>query len=237
MSYDINNLVWTDLHSEIEQRCSTDVLRIFKNDTGVCLYKLLPDDNFTDVIMIFKIIINNEMNVKIINDDYEYIDFEKLTSWTQLNELIEKYIEEPQDIQVDYNEIIEESNPQSPSIIEQIILYDETEEIIEEELDTNGDVILKNDNEWRCPNCCIVFKNFTGLQHHSKSCNDKKVVQQNCTLCDQQFSSNLQFRLHMKTHGDKTRHKCPYCHKTVVNNGSLQRHIKAIHLKQRPHKW
>jgi len=243
MSWDEKELDFEDLHSEIEQRCSSDILRVFKNNFGICLYKLFCDEDFNDVFMIFKIIINKEMDVKVISDEYEYKDFEKLTSWTQLNELIEKYLQndESQIIFEEYDELIEESNPDIDSfdteeeVIEAVALVDE-EEIVEDESMIDDEIQSESENP-QCTNCHIIFKNMLGLRYHSQSCNVKKSIVQNCTVCDQNFASNLQLRLHMKCHEEQKRLNCPYCSKTVVNNGSLQRHIKAIHLKQRPHKW
>lgn len=242
MSWEEKELEFKDLHTEIEQRCSSDILRVFKNNSGICLYKLFSDEEFNDVIMIFKLIINQEMNVKVISDEYEYKDFDKLTSWNQLNELIEKYLQndESQIIFEEYDEIIEESNPEidlfdTEEIIETIAIVQD-EEIIKDE-SMIDDIQSESENPFQCSNCHIIFKNTLGLRHHSQSCSVKKSIVQKCIICDQNFSSNLQLRLHMKSHEEQKRLKCPYCIKTVVNNGSLQRHIKAIHLKQRHHKW
>lgn len=235
---ELNELSFSSLHLEIEERCSSDILRIFKNNVGVCLYKLYADSDFNDVEIIFKIIVNQQLDVKITSQNCEYQLVDKLSSWTQLNELIEKYMDndESEEILETYEEIIEETqldNASLEQLTSESIPFESTEEIIEEVLDIDESLF----NPFQCANCQIIFKNAVGLQHHILSCSTKKDIYQKCKICDQEFSTNLQLRLHMKTHEGQKRLKCSYCQKTVVNNGSLQRHIKAIHLKQRPHKW
>ncbi|XP_055921231.1 zinc finger protein 813 [Eupeodes corollae] len=56
-----------------------------------------------------------------------------------------------------------------------------------------------------------------------------------CKECPKEFKNSKLLAQHRITHSNVRNHKCQLCEKTFKRNCGLQQHIKAIHLKLKPH--
>lgn len=77
---------------------------IYTQPDGVCFYRLTSDENFIDVNMSFKILVNNDMRVKIYSNGIEASDEElmwtlvdsRLLNWSQFERILLRYQNEPE---------------------------------------------------------------------------------------------------------------------------------------------
>jgi C2H2-type zinc finger len=93
----------------------------------------------------------------------------------------------------------------------------------------------------KCPNCLITFKTETGLTAHAKTCFFPKNItidhqSKICNHCHKEFLTVKGLKTHMKTHFAPKNVKCDFCD-LVMYSGSLSRHIRSVHLKEKPFKW
>lgn len=83
---------------EMQESVTTE-WNIYSRADGVCFYQLGSDENFNDVNISFKILINNHMRVKLFRNDQEASTRElkwiltdcHLQTWTQFKKIIEAY--------------------------------------------------------------------------------------------------------------------------------------------------
>lgn len=118
--------------------------------------------------------------------------------------------------------------------IEQAEIDDADEQI---EIDYDADDLIEYDdlNPHKCQFCCITFTNRLGLQHHQKTCKTPITAEQTCNICEQEFQTCSQLKIHQKkAHTSKV--KCDMCDLVVVNDASLKRHVRAVHFKEKTFK-
>lgn len=91
--------------------------------------------------------------------------------------------------------------------------------------------VKQNHKLLKCEICTRVFFNVITFQSHMKTHDPPKY---SCDICDQKYSIKGSLKKHiLGIHLRKIpRSKCEICGK-VVNTSNLQRHIKAIHKKER----
>ncbi|XP_039292539.1 zinc finger protein 236-like [Nilaparvata lugens] len=65
--------------------------------------------------------------------------------------------------------------------------------------------------------------------HLNCSDNIQQSEKPRCDVCDQEFNTQSQLRVHEKNHGKDRLHECTLCVKSFTTTASLIRHIKAIH--------
>ena len=115
--------------------------------------------------------------------------------------------------------------------------------------------IIEYEDPFKCPNCFIKLMSETGFQSHIKTCkvvtNLKLPLRKSklpdfvqptkpemniCDSCGKSFRTIKGLKLHIKLHIEENRVKCPHCDIELFS-GCLKRHIKAVHYKEKPHKW
>lgn len=84
---------------ELQKSLLTD-WNVFSNSEGICFYHLASkDDDFSDLTMSFKILINRNLKIRVFQNDLEASREElgdaSLQSWSQLSDLLTKYQPEP----------------------------------------------------------------------------------------------------------------------------------------------
>lgn len=84
---------------ELQRTLLTD-WNVFTSSDGVCFYHLAAkDEEFSDLTMSFRIVINRNLNVRVFQNDLEASRDElgeaTLTTWSQLGDLLSKYQPEP----------------------------------------------------------------------------------------------------------------------------------------------
>lgn len=177
----------------------------------ICLYSLKFKDDFCDLVLPLKIFINKFMEVRVEKF------MEEESTWSTESSIISSISELEQIIYNHTNANILEIQEyiDSESIIEEELIPEEYEtvEICDQEC---AKEIL---DPLKCQNCLITFKKELGLEQHMRTCQFPKVVIK-------------EGRKEVKSSKSKT--KCPYC-SAVLLSDSLGRHIRVIHLKQKPH--
>lgn len=165
---------------------------------------------------------------------------------------IENEVIEALDEEMEYEEEMLEDNQtfedgpdfQNETKAAELMIHDDLEDFNEPE------------DPLKCQNCFITFKSANGLLSHKKTCNTRitnviintrklKPLERTdspktepcvCDHCGKTFQSMKSLKEHLKSHDDTFRKKCPYCDLDVFSS-VLQRHIQAVHLKVKPHKW
>lgn len=77
---------------------------IYIHHEGVCFYRLSSDENFTDIYVTSKLLVNKHMNVKVYCNDQEssHVEFEPLLkdchleTWSEFKNLLRIYQDDPQ---------------------------------------------------------------------------------------------------------------------------------------------
>lgn len=161
---------------------------------------------------------------------------------------VEEFLDD--DEQVCY-EFEEESKEEEKEAAEEELL----EEQNEMEDDDDSPLISLGDS-FVCTNCYIRFLSASGLRSHRKTCKiyfskmqaqifqtttlkeEKRLKPEKnmCDICGKQFMTMKGLKEHMKLHNRELRMKCPHCD-VVIFAGILQRHIKTVHEKRKPHAW
>ena len=92
------------------------------------------------------------------------------------------------------------------------------------------DLLSNHKNE--CRICNNKFSTTRDLNDHTKYFHEIG-EDYKCDLCDSLFTRFIDLKMH-KDSVHKRRKKCNFCSKSFINNSSLNRHIKALHmLKQK----
>lgn len=133
----------------------------------------------------------------------------------------------------------------------------EPEENLDAVIDTDDDEpLIEYENPLKCENCFITLQSENGFRAHQKSCNTPitnvrintrisklpktvkppKSEMNVCDNCGKSFRTMKNLKEHMKLHNDAHRQKCPLCD-VILFTGVMQRHIRAVHSKLKPHAW
>ncbi|XP_055838926.1 zinc finger protein 473 [Episyrphus balteatus] len=83
-----------------------------------------------------------------------------------------------------------------------------------------------------CRTCNRPITKFAKLRIHRHFQYSLKYF---CKECPKEFKNSKLLAQHRITHSNVRKHKCQLCEKAFKRNCGLQQHIKAIHLKLKPH--
>lgn len=91
----------------------------------------------------------------------------------------------------------------------------------------------KEKNDHKCQYCPMYFSRDIDLKRHFSHVHGQKSFQ--CLECLKYFTNAINLKLHGKVHSKQTEFKCSHCPKIFGKEFLLKRHIKRVHIDQKPH--
>ncbi|KAK0163344.1 hypothetical protein PV327_007036 [Microctonus hyperodae] len=86
----------------------------------------------------------------------------------------------------------------------------------------------KESNEFKCPNCSLLFSTKKTLLKHLET---HEGVRYRCKICNEKFTRKDHLRKHAEQHGRMKAFKCTECNKTFGNELTLRNHLIATNHK------
>lgn len=206
-----------------------------KEDNLICIYQLIEEKNPTDIKFHCKVIIENNLQVRVMSNDADgayLVETFQLNYWWQLEQILQKYsqfyFEEVEVIQnIEENTTGEMDEIKVETIAELDSLNGSCKEVGEEFLEENIIEEIYLESIYTCEICDVVLSTELKYKKHllTHNADNQFIAPQKCPTCEKTFDEQKKLKRHQMICQVERKFLCDICCMRFKNKTSLNAHL------------
>lgn len=206
-----------------------------KEDNLICIYQLIEEKNPTDIKFHCKVIIENNLQVRVMSNDADgayLVETFQLNYWWQLEQILQKYsqfyFEEVEVIQnIEENTTGEMDEIKVETIEELDSLNGSCKEVGEEFLEENIIEEIYLESIYTCEICDVVLSTELKYKKHllTHNADNQFIAPQKCPTCEKTFDEQKKLKRHQMICQVERKFLCDVCCMRFKNKTSLNAHL------------
>lgn len=206
-----------------------------KEDNLICIYQLIEEKNPTDIKFHCKVIIENNLQVRVMSNDADgayLVETFQLNYWWQLEQILQKYsqfyFEEVEVIQnIEENTTGEMDEIKVETIEELDSLNGSCKEVGEEFLEENIIEEIYLESIYTCEICDVVLSTELKYKKHllTHNADNQFIAPQKCPTCEKTFDEQKKLKRHQMICQVERKFLCDICCMRFKNKTSLNAHL------------
>ena len=206
---------------------------VFESDDLICIYQLILSKDSLDVKFDTKIIIDRNLQVRVLydfdneNNEHTLVELFTLNSWQSLDNILQ-YSAQKLDVKMsqtylelndeDEDEVIEETI-QEPEYTEEIYLVSPKNDF---DCSNKKEMVFYKDNSYCCEICDAIFSTELKYEKHLQN---HTFITEKCPTCEKIFDDLKKFNKHQSICQVERKYLCDICCMKFKNKTALNSHL------------